>query len=109
MPQKAIKGKSSAGVMKRKNAPQKRKTKFSRDPKGTRELNKILEERAAAKALRNEAKLNFTISELNQKGKQRITAEDADKDRKKAKKRSSTDRQIEAVEKLEKRSKNDLE
>jgi hypothetical protein len=110
MPQKSLGGGSgSSGIIKRKNAPAKRKKNFAFDKKGTKTLNKTIEVKAAAKALRNESKFRFTLGELNDRGKQRITEEDKDKERKLAKKRSSADRQTRVVEQLQKRSKNDLE
>jgi len=109
MPQKALKGSGSSGVMKRKNAPAKRKKPVLHDKKSTKALHKTIEEKAAAKALRNESKFHFSLSELNDRGGKRMKEEDAIKEKKAAKKRSAADRQAEVLEKQVKRSKNDLE
>ena len=108
MPQKVLKGGSGSSVVKRKNAPQKRKKNFF-DKKSTRAINRGIEEKAAAKALKNESKFNFALKELNDRGKQRLTIEEKEREKKAAKKRSAEERQTEVIEKLQKRSKNDLE
>jgi len=110
MPQKALGGSSgSSGVMKRKNVPAKRKKNFVHDKKSTKSLNKTLEVKAAAKTLRNESKFNFSLKELNERGKDRLSSDEKAREKKAAKKRSSADRQTQVIEKLQKRSKNDLE
>lgn len=110
MPQKALRGGSGgSSIMKRKNAPNKRKKGFAFDKKSTKTLNRTIEEKAAAKALRNESKFNFSLKELNEKGKERLSVDDKERERRAAKKRSAEDRQTEVLEKLQKRSKNDLE
>jgi hypothetical protein len=113
MTQKALGGAAKSGHVQRKNVPAKRKKNFLRnDLKGSKELNKTLENRAAAKALRNESKFSFGLKELNDRGKQRLSVEESEKSKRKAKKRSSADRSH-ALEKVlegsSKRSKNDLE
>jgi len=110
MPQKSLKGQSGKSSMtKRKNVPAKRKKDHPFNPKSSKNLNKSLEAKAAAKAIRNESKFHFSIKELNDTGKQRLMADEKQREKKKAKKRSSTDRQAEVIEKAQKRSKNDLE
>jgi hypothetical protein len=111
MPQKVMKASGSGGhVMKRKNVPVKKKHRNAKfDNKNTRAINRSIEEKVAAKALRNESKFNFSLKELNVNGKKRLEIEEKDRERKAAKKRSAEDRQVESLEKQAKRSKNDLE
>ena len=110
MPQKAFGGSAKSSVMQRKNVPAKRKKGGQVfDKKSTKALNKTLETKAAAKALKNESKFNFSLKELNEKGKDRLDIDEKAKQKKAAKKRSSADRQEQVVEKAAKRSKNDLE
>ncbi|KAH9258943.1 hypothetical protein BASA81_002563 [Batrachochytrium salamandrivorans] len=114
MAQKSLgSGKKAATQIKRKNAPQKRKAPTFHDRKGTKALNKILETKAAAKALRVETKFNFGLQEFNAKGKQQMKDDDAQKIKRQAKKRKAADRQNGAFAPDEehsfKRAKNDLE
>ena len=106
MPQKALGAGTGKGSQRRKNAPQKRVKPSFHDKKGTKVLNKILEQKAAAKALKNESKFNFELSELTQKGKEQVKQDEAEKKKKQAKKRQALDRQIGVVETHIKRSKN---
>lgn len=110
MPQSlSVKSSGNSAFTKRKNAPVKQKRNFRRDQKGTKALNKALEQKAAAKAIKNESKFTFSSGDLNERGHKQVKEDQAQREKKQAKKRSSQARQNPVEEAPVKRSKLDLE
>jgi hypothetical protein len=101
MAQKTLKSRSpkssSSSVVKRKGVPTKQLSRFKRDPKGTKVLHQSIEEKAAAKAMKNEG-ARFRLGDLNSKAKQRLDLEESEEARKKEKRRTAVDGAVASLE-----------
>jgi len=99
MAQKALRKNKPGGAptQKRKTRPTAQKTKFRRDPRGTKLLHASIEQKAAAKAMRNEG-VQFHIGDLNNRAKARLDEEDHEVKRKKEKKRTAVDGAVASLE-----------
>jgi len=71
--------------------------RFRRDPKGTKVLHQSIEQKAAAKAMRNEG-AKFRIGDLNTKAQSRLDEEEKEMARKKEKRRTAVDGAVASLE-----------